>query len=295
MTIAELTIINDLLRGMKSAPRSEDWAERRAGMEANADIFPVPPEIELKPVTANGVPAEWQWRSSARTEATLLYFHGGGYAVGSIASHRSLTATIAQGFAGRVLSVGYRLAPEHPCPAAIDDAIAAYRYALDQGATRIVVAGDSAGGGLTIAALQAIRDAGLPAPAGAWCLSPWVDLTGTSGTMASKAEADLMIAAADLRVYGAAYAPGGDVNDPRATPLNGDFAGLPPLFIQVGTSEILLDDALSLAAKASAADVPVTLESWPGQPHVFQIFAPMLSEARDAIASAVAWCNRRID
>lgn len=257
-------------------------------------MFPVPPEIELKPVVANGVAAEWQWRPGARADAAVLYLHGGAYAAGSINTHRPLTATVAQRLSGRVLSVDYRLAPEHPCPAGIEDAVAAYRFLCDQGVSRIVVAGDSAGGGLTLATLLAIRDAGLPAPAGGWMLSPWADLTVTSGAIKSKAAVDVMIEEKELLRYAAAYAPGGDVADPRATPLNADLAGLPPLLIQVGTAEILLDDSLTLATKAASADVHVTLETWPGMPHVFHVFMPGLSEAREAMANALGWLNARL-
>ena len=295
MSADELKIVNDLLRASQSEMRGGSWAERRAGMEAAVAVFPLADGVALTPVDANGVPAEWQARANAPGDTAILYLHGGGYAIGSIATHRSMTTAMAAGFNGRVLSVDYRLAPEHPCPAAIDDAVNAYRYLLDQGikGQRIVIAGDSAGGGLTIAALQAIRDAGLPAPAGGWVLSPWVDLTVSSASMASKDE-DLMITAEGLNEYAAAYAPSGDVKDPRATPLHGALAGLPPLLIQVGTSERLLDDALTLAREAAAENVHVTLQAVPGQPHVFQMFGPLLSEAREAIASAVAWAHRQI-
>ena len=295
MSAEELKIVNELLRASQSGMRGGTWPERRAGMEAAVAVFPLAEGVMLTPVNANGVACEWQGRADAPDDAAILYLHGGGYAIGSIATHRSMTTAIAAQFKGRVLSVDYRLAPEHPCPAAIEDALSAYRYLLDQGINgrRIVIAGDSAGGGLTIATLQAIREAGLPAPAGGWVLSPWVDLTVTSATMASK-DADLMITAEGLNEYAAAYAPGGDVKDPRATPLHGALAGLPPLLIQVGTSERLLDDAMTLAREAAAENVHVTLEAVPGQPHVFQMFAPMLSEGRDAIAGAIAWAHQQI-
>lgn len=294
MSAAELKIVIELLCGIVAGEGTPSWAERRAGMEASLAPFPVPPEIETKPVNANGVPAEWQWRSGAREDAAILYVHGGGYAAGSINTHRPLTAVIAQSFAGRVLSVDYRLAPEHPCPAAIDDAVAAYRFLLDQGVKHVVIAGDSAGGGLTLATLIALRDADLPKPAGGWCISPWVDLTATSATMASKAETDVIVSAKSLGEYAAAYAPGGNLRDVRATPLHADLAGLPPLLIQVGTAETLLDDSTSLAARAAAADVDVRLEAWPGMPHVWHIFNAMLGEGREAIASGTAWANGKI-
>lgn len=297
MSADELNAVNELLRAANAAERLGDWAERRAAMEATLGAFPRAEGVGLQPFRIYGIEAEWQARRDVREDAVLLYLHGGGYAVGSVATHRPLTTEIAAGFDGRVLSLGYRLAPEHPCPAAIEDALAAYRWLVeDQGvpASNIVIAGDSAGGGLTVATLMAIRDAGLSLPAGGWCLSPWTDLTVSGGTIAGKAADDLMLTETALKEYAAAYAPGGAVGDPRATVLNGSLRGLPPLLIQVGTAEILLGDAIALAAKAGADDVAVTLETWPGQPHVFQIFAAMLGEARAAIAGATDWANARI-
>jgi acetyl esterase/lipase len=296
MSAQELEVLNGMLRTMRAQLQEQgDWPQRRANMEAGIGAFPIDPSIELKGVDANGVKAEWQWRADAPADAALLYVHGGGYAIGSIATHRPMTTGIAKAFNGRVLSLDYRLAPEHPCPAAVDDAVAGYRFLLDQGIgpARIVIAGDSAGGGLTIAALQAIRDTGLPAPAGGWCLSPWADMTGASPTVASKAEEDLMLSKDSLLEFAAAYA-GSNPHNPRATVLNASMTGLPPLFIQVGTAELLLGDAIALAAKASEANVNVTLETWPNMPHVFQMFAGMLSEGRAAIAHATAWCNARV-
>lgn len=293
MSAAELQSVNELLRAVRAAPRPADWAARRAGMEASLAAFPVPPEIELKPVSANGVPAEWQWRDGVRQDAAILYLHGGGYAAGSIATHRPLTAIIAQQVNGRVLSVGYRLAPEHPCPAGIEDAAAAYRFLVDQGVKHVVIAGDSAGGGLTVATMVAIREAGLPMPAGGWVISPWTDMTASSGSAHAKAEADMLITAEDLKAYAAVYVPA-DPQDPRATVLNANLKGLPPLLIQVGTAERLLDDSISLARIASLADVDVRLETWPGMPHVWHIFAAMLGESRDAIAGGTAWSNARL-
>ncbi len=297
MSAEELKTVNDLLRTLKGAPSPETWPERLDAIEATLGSFPTAEGVSLQPLRIDGLSAEWQFRRDAREDAAMLYLHGGGYAVGSIATHRSFTTEIAAGFEGRVLSLGYRLAPEHPCPAAIDDALAAYRWLVeDQGipADNIVIAGDSAGGGLTIATLVAIRDAGLPSPAGGWCLSPWTDLTLTSGTMASKADDDLIITADALKEYADAYAPGGDVRDPRATVLNASLRGLPPLLIQVGTAERLLDDAVALAGRASADDVAVTLETWPGLPHVFHIFASLLAEARAATVGGTNWVNARI-
>lgn len=296
MSAEEVRTVTELLRASRGSMDALSWDERRAAMEAGAAFFPLAAGVALREARAGSVPVEWQSRADATDDAALMYLHGGGYAIGSIASHRALTTGIAASFNGQVLSVAYRLAPEDPCPAGLEDAVAAYRYLLDQGieGSRIVIAGDSAGGGLAIAALQAIRDAGLPRPAGAWVLSPWVDMTASSETMVLKAGDDMMIAAANVRDTAAIYAPGGDADDPRATPLNASFEDLPPLFIQVGTSETLLDDSLTLARKAALANVDVRLETWAYQPHVFQMFALMMSEARDAIAAGIAWANERI-
>ena len=296
MSAEEIKNVSDLLRASKGAMDALTWPERREAMEAGSAFFPLADGVSLTPVSADGVPAEWQARADAPDDAVLTYLHGGGYAIGSIASHRALTTAIAATFKGRVLSIAYRLAPEDPCPAGIEDAVNAYRFLLSAGLAgeKVIIAGDSAGGGLAIATLQAIRDAGLPRPGGAWVMSPWVDMTAASETMSLKADDDLMITAANVTDTAAIYAPGGDANDPRATPLNASFEGLPPLMVQAGTFETLLDDSLTLARKAALANVEVRLETWPGQQHVFQMFAPMMSEARDAIAAGIAWANARI-
>ena len=296
MSIEETNAVNDMLRATRTAVSEGGWPERRAGMEASLAAFPLADGVICEPVSLGGVPAEWQFRADAPQDAVIVYVHGGGYCIGSIGTHRALTTQIAASFAGRVVSLDYRMAPEHHCPAAIDDTVAAYRAVLDKGiaARRIVIAGDSAGGGLTIAALQAIRDAGLPLPGGGWVISPWVDLTGESETLRTKAETDLIITAATLNEFAAAYTADGNVLDARATPLNGSFQGLPPLLIQVGTAEGLLGDAIALAAKASAADVSVTLQTWPHQQHVWHMFAAMLGEARDAIAAGANWSSARV-
>ena len=187
------------------------------------------------------------------------------------------------------------MGPENKYPAAIDDAVAAYRFILDQGIkpSHIAIAGDSAGGGLTVATLLALRDKKIPLPAAAWPISPWVDLEGRGASLKTKAESDLIVTGDGLHNYAKAYA-GARRGEPLASPVNGNLAGLPPLLIQVGSAEVLLDDSITLAQKAGAADVDVKLEIWPHMPHVWHIFAGFLGEARDAIAGATSWLNERL-
>lgn len=295
MSAQELEVVNSIIRAIPLEAADDDWPARRKAMEDGLAAFPLPPEIERKETKAGGVPAEWSFRAGVASDKVLLYLHGGGYCAGSVKTHRVLTAEIAKTFAGRVLSLDYRLAPEHPYPAAVEDAVAAYKHLLDTGSkpSHLAIAGDSAGGGLTLATLVALRDRGLPLPACAWGLSPWTDLSGTSATMKTKAESDLMVSRDSLLNYAKAYAPT-HANDGLASPIKAKLNGLPPLLIQVGSAEVLLDDSTVFTQRAAAADVDVRLEVWPHMPHVFQIFAPMLSEARDAVASASAWMNKHL-
>jgi acetyl esterase/lipase len=183
--------------------------------------------------------------------------------------------------AARTLALGYRLTPEHPFPAALEDVVAGYRYLLAQGfdPRRVVVAGESAGGGLAVAALVRLRDAGVPLPACAWCSSPWVDLENTGATMETKAAVDPLINKPYLAELAAAYLHGADPRTPAASPLHADLRGLPPLLIQVGSAETLLDDAVRLAGRAGAADVRVTLQVWPGMIHAWHLFHPQWTPA----------------
>jgi acetyl esterase/lipase len=215
----------------------------------------------------------------------ILYVHGGGYVIGSINTHRELINRFSKAANARVLALNYRLAPEHPFPAPVDDATAAYRWLLSQGIqpNRVVVSGDSAGGGLTIAALVAIRDAKLPTPAAGVCLSPWVDMEGTGETMTTKASVDPMVQKQGLLEMASLYLSGKDPKSPLASPLYADLKGLPPLLIQVGEAETLLDDANRITQRAKAAGVQVSLEVWPEMIHVWQMFAAVLPESQQAI------------
>jgi acetyl esterase/lipase len=269
--------------------------EKRARMELQTAAAPPPQGVRIEPVRAGGVPAEWTSAPGARADRALLYFHGGGYCLGSIATHRALVARIARESGLRVLSVGYRLAPEHPYPAAVDDALAAYRFALGEGIApaRIAFAGDSAGGGLVIAALLAARDAGLALPAAGACISPWLDLALTGDSMRTKAAVDPMVTADDLRLFARAYA-GASLRAPTASPLFADLAGLPPLLLQAGTAEVLLDDATRFAAAARAAGVDVTLRVWDDMIHVWHAFAELLPEGAAAVRELAAFVTQRL-
>ncbi len=250
------------------------------------DLFGAPGgACECVPVDAGGVRAEWISTPGASRERVVLYLHGGGYVLGSINSHRDMIVRLSAACRARVLALDYRLAPEHPHPAAVEDATAAYRWLLAQGIDpkRVVVAGDSAGGGLTVATLVALRDGGEALPAAGVCLSPWVDLEGSGESMTTRAHLDPMVTCEMIQMMGQIYLGGKDPRTPLAAPLHADLTGLPPMLIQVGTAETLYDDATRLAERARAAGVTVTLEPWDEMIHVWQIFARELPEGQAAI------------
>lgn len=267
------------------APESLTLPEKRAQYERAEKVFPVPPDVAVKPVSAPAAPAEWLEPAVARDGAVVLYLHGGGYVIGSPRSHRHLAAAIATAARASALLLDYRLAPEHPFPAAVDDAVAAYRWLLDGGTApgRVIVAGDSAGGGLAVATLLALRAAGAPLPAAAVCISPWVDLACAGESYATKAASDPIVRRAGVAEMARAYLGATDAKTPLASPLYADLRGLPPLLIHVGSEEVLLDDAAGLAERAKAAGVPATLEVWDEMIHVWHWFLPMLDEAERAV------------
>jgi phosphinothricin tripeptide acetyl hydrolase len=260
-------------------------AERRAQYERAEKVFPTPPEVKVERVNAPTAPAEWLRPPSAAPGRVVLYLHGGGYVIGSPRSHRHLAAAIAGAAGASALLLDYRLAPEHPYPAAVEDATAAYRWLLDQAIApgHIVIAGDSAGGGLTVAALLALREARVPLPAAGVCISPWVDLTCGGASYATKADADPIVRRAGVEEMAQAYLGGTPPRTPLASPLFADLRGLPPLLIHVGTDEVLLDDAVQLADRAKAAGVDTTLEVYDRMIHVWHWFLPMLDEAQTAV------------
>jgi len=277
--------LESLIQKLKAVPvdPTASMARRRGAMEKAA--FRLDADCTEEPVTAGGVPAEWVSAPGADAGRNVLYLHGGGYTIGSIKTHRCLAGWVSRAAKARVLLIDYRLAPEHPHPAAVDDSLAAYRFMLDSGVNpaRAVVAGDSAGGGLAVATLLAIRDAKLPLPAAAVCLSPWVDMEGTGESMKTKADVDPMVGGASLGDMASAYLGGKDPRTPLASPLYADLKGLPPMLIQVGTAEVLLDDSSRLAERARQAGVEVVYEPWENMIHVWQIFVPMLDESKQAV------------
>jgi len=288
------TIISMLKERLVSVNPSVE--EMRAGVEVLCDVFPVSADVALEPVDAGGVPAEWVAAPGATAERVILYLHGGGYVAGSIRSHRELASRLSKAAAARVLLIDYRLAPEHPHPAAVEDATAAYHWLLSCGISpgRIVVAGDSAGGGLTVATLVALRDSDRPLPATGVCLSPWVDLEGIGDSMTSKAAVDPMVQADGLKRMADMYLGALDPRTPLAAPLYAELSGLPPLLIQVGSAETLLDDSTRLAERARKAGVDVTLEVWDDMIHVWHVFASMLPEARQAIDAIGAFVRGQV-
>lgn len=280
----------------RSGEAGQTLAAMRADMEATVKVFPVEEDIACATVDAGGVAGEWTAAPGVAEERVLLYLHGGGYAVGSIASHRSLVGRLSRAAGMRALSLDYRLAPENPFPAAVEDGRAAFLWLVGEGIRpeRIVIAGDSAGGGLTLATLLALRDGGHPLPAAGVCLSPFTDLALTGESLQTKQEVDPMLTLAGARDFAVWYLGKTDPRTPWASPLYADFTGLPPLLIQVGTAEMLLDDATRVAERARAAGVEVTLEPWEDMIHVWQFFAPFLDEGRQAIARIGEYCRERM-
>jgi epsilon-lactone hydrolase len=260
-------------------------AELRAQYDEIASRHPLPGGVCYQPVDAGGVYAEWLSGSGPGDNHAMLYLHGGCYTTGSVETHRELMTRLSIAASMRVLGLNYRLAPMHPFPAAVEDAAAAYRWLLSIGIepARIAIAGDSAGAGLALAAIMTIRDEQLPLPGAVVCLSPWVDLAVTGASMASKASDDPIVSRDMLLGWGKLYLGHHDPRTPLASPLYADLRCIPPMLIQVGSAEVLLDDSLRLAARASAAGVNATLEVWPDMIHVWHSFAAILPEARQAI------------
>lgn len=284
MSDSEITQLRAVLA---ARTRATEIAQMRLDIDRRGKEFGLPSDVTVEPVDANGVRAEWTSTPDADASGAILYLHGGGYVIGSLDSHRHLAAEAGRAAGVRTLAVDYRLAPEHPFPAAVQDAVAAYRFLLDSGiaSNRIALAGDSAGGGLVVGALLAIREAGLKLPGCGWCISPWVDMEALGHSFVDRAETDPTVQKATIQMMAQWYLGGADPRHPHAAPLYGDLRGLPPLLIQVGAVETLLDDSISLARRAGIADVTVALQIWPEMIHVWPLYFPVLKAGRRAISA----------
>lgn len=284
------TFVND-----RAAPEQPLSVQRQEWEQAAAQAA-LPPGVALAPADAAGVPAEWVGGPQPDGGAVLLYVHGGGFTAGSCVTHRELAARLALAAGVRVLLVDYRLAPEHPFPAALEDVAAAYRWLLGQGHAprQIALGGDSAGACLALAALVWLRERGLPAPAAAVLISPWLDLALTGPSLQSRAALDPLCSREGLARAAAAYLAGADPRAPLASPLYADLRGLPPLLLQAGDHEVLLSDATRLAERARAAGAEVALEVWEQMWHVWHAWAAALPEGQQAIARIGAFLRERL-
>jgi monoterpene epsilon-lactone hydrolase len=294
MAQCEIKAIRALL---SSKPRPVGWLERRKRLDDVGSVWPVAEDVELTAVDVNGVPGEWSVAPGSDPSRVLMFFHGGGYCSGSIVSHRRLVTEAGRAAGVRTLSIGYRLAPEHPFPAAYDDALTAWRFLRDHNipAAHIALGGDSAGAGLTVALIDRLRDAQEQLPGCAWLISPWADLTMSGSTLSSKEAVDPLMNKPYLNELAQAYLPTGmHRKDPRVSPLYADLKGLSPILIQVGSAETLLDDATRFAAVAGAADVRVTLEIWPHMIHAWPLWNAHLERGRRALASAGAFIRENL-
>lgn len=282
MASAELTKVLEIL---KSQPRNPNATveKMRAGMERVSER--VAKDVTCEGLRVGDVEAEWIVPPEAASDRVILYLHGGGYVMGSIATHRATIARIARASKARALAIEYRLAPEHPFPAAVEDSVAAYKWLLAQGykPNKIIVAGDSAGGGLTLATLLSIRDQKLPMAAAGVAISPWADMEGSGDSYKTRAHRDPMVGSGNLGGMAKHYIGNGDPKHPLASPIHGDYRGLPPLLIQVGDAETLLDDSVRVARRAREGGVDVELEVWDDMIHVWHAFAKILPEGQQAI------------
>ncbi len=294
MASPQLQQVIDAIKTLAGKASDASVEELRAINEQMAR--PAEPDVESEPVVANGVSAAWISAPGAAADRAVLYLHGGGYIMGSLNTHRDLMGRISRAAQARVLGLDYRLAPEHPFPAAVDDTVAGYQFLLDQGLPpqRLAIAGDSAGGALTLAAMAAGRDAGLPMPAAGVCLSPFLDLEGTGESITTRADVDPIATPEVIQVWAKAYLAGADPRTPLANPLFADLAGLPPLLIQVGDHEVLLDDSNRLAERAQAAGVRAKLEVWPDMIHRWHSYAAVLPEGQQAVEGIGSFLREQI-
>ena len=277
-------------------PEPQSLNQLRQSYDNLGRLFPLPADVTFEQISIGNIVAEWSSTREANQQQIILYLHGGGYVIGSLNSHRLLVAELGRAAGTRTLALDYRLAPEAPYPAAVDDAIAAYQFLLDQGipSKSIAFAGDSAGGGLCVATLCKARDLGLSQPVCALLISPWVDLELTGKSMDNKANDDPLLRREFLLQWASTYLNGNPPTTALASPLHADLNGIAPLKIQVGTSEVLLDDAIRLADRAKAEHVAVSLETWPEMIHVWHHYYPILNDARRALSNAGAFISQHM-
>ena len=289
MSIEQREMIDAILR-QSAFPLGSSVDEQRELLRAAISAQPLPAEVTVTPAALGPIPTAEITVDGIEARHVVLYFHGGVYVIGDAFLAAALASQVGRRTHAKVISVDYPLAPEHPYPAAVDDALAAYDALLQTGVapSDIAFAGESAGGGLAIATLVNARDHGLPLPAAAFLMSPYVDLTLTGPSMETRREVDPLLSRELLQPRVDDYTAGQDAALPLISPLFADLSGLPPLIIQGGSHEVLLDDAVRLAGQAATADVDVTLEITPGVPHVFQAYHPILDEAAAALDRAGA-------
>lgn len=277
--------------------RNAGLGARRAILEDGARFLPMPSRVEVERVAVGLMPAEWLRPRGAPQERGVLFLHGGAFTMGSCTTHRALASRIAIAGGTAVLLPEFRLAPEHPFPASLEDCLTAYRWLLDRGTPprRIALAGDSSGAALAVSLAMRTRDGGLPLPAAIACLSPWADLGLTGETLTTRAQLDPVCSVSESRFHAGHYIGALDPRDPRLSPIYADLRGLPPILIQAGDHEILLSDALRLAERARTCGVETELEVWDGMWHVWHFFAGYVPEAREAIDRVGAFLREHLD
>jgi len=288
----------DILELLNSMPDTSGltFEERRSNFEEQASQLPVAENVSCEPLSVAGIPAEWIVPAETPERSVLLYLHGGGYCIGSINTHRGMVSHIAMAAETKTLLIDYRLAPENPFPAAVEDSTSAYKWLLSQGidSRDIIIAGDSAGGGLTVSTLVSLKEKGIPLPAAAVLISPWMDLAITGNSVISKADIDPMVTKEGLIEMAEAYTDDTDHRAPLASPLYAELKGLPPMLIHVGTSEILYDDATRLVDHARKSGVEVTINTAEGMCHVWHYFTIMLPEALEAIKEIAVFMREHL-
>lgn len=292
---ARLARLVEVLRERRAQP-GESVEKQRSAMEAAVANSPMADGVTARRISAGGGEGEWLEPAETAGDRTILHLHGGGYVIGSVNTVRSMASQLARAAGARVLTLDYRLAPEHPFPAAVEDSLTAYRWLLEEGVdpADLAISGDSAGGGLALATVVALRDGGEPLPAAVVCLSPWTDLTLSAPSLELNADSDPQVSRWGLEAMATHYLAGQDPAHPLASPLFADLGGLPPLLVHAGAAEGLRDDALRLAEAATAAGVDVTMECWEDMIHVWHAFAPGLPEGTAAIDRVGEWLRQRL-